>query len=125
MLKTSFSLACSALSTAGALAAVLGFGTGTLQAAPTAAPISGEIQHLSLTTPGDYWSGGTIVVGNCSTRRPRPARRWGKPAWPNPIPVTPAARAALLSLPPTVRATAMSSPATCSWKRGARVFPGW
>ena len=71
MFKTSFSLARSALCTAGALAAVLGLGAGTLQAAPTAAPISGEIQHLSLTTPGDYWSGGTIVVGNQSIIIPR------------------------------------------------------
>ena len=38
---------------------------------PTAAPISGEIQHLSLTTPGDYWSGGTIVVGGQSIIIPR------------------------------------------------------
>ncbi len=71
MFKASFSLARSALCTAGALAAVLGLGAGTLQAAPTAAPISGEIQHLSLTTPGDYWSGGTIVVGNQSIIIPR------------------------------------------------------
>ena len=71
MFKASFSRACSAAYTAGALAVVLGMGAGTLQAAPTAAPISGEIQHLSLTTPGDYWSGGTIVVGNQSIIIPR------------------------------------------------------
>ena len=56
------------------LAALALFATATPAASAgvaTAAPISGEIQHLSLTTPGDYWSGGTIVVGNQSIIIPR------------------------------------------------------
>ena len=40
-------------------------------AATAAAPISGEILHISLTTPGDYWSGGTIVIGGQSIILPR------------------------------------------------------
>ena len=71
MFKTSFSQARSALSTAGALAAVLGLGAGTLQAAPTAVPISGQISHIVLTTPGDFWSAGTMIVGGQTVTIPR------------------------------------------------------
>ena len=56
------------------LAALALFATAT-PAAPagvaTAAPISGEIQHISLKTPGDYWSGGSIVVGGQTVIVPR------------------------------------------------------
>ena len=71
MFKTSFSLARSALCTVGALATVFGFGTGTLRAAPTAVPISGQISHIVLTTPGDFWSAGTMIVGGQTVTLPR------------------------------------------------------
>ncbi|MCX7159515.1 MAG: hypothetical protein NT176_10315, partial [Proteobacteria bacterium] len=56
------------------LAALALFATATPAApagAATAAPISGEIQHISLKTPGDYWSGGSIVVGGQTVIVPR------------------------------------------------------
>ena len=34
-----------------------------VQAAPTLANITGEIEQITLDTPGDHWSGGKIVVG--------------------------------------------------------------
>src|SRR5207302_2120464 len=36
-----------------------------------AVPIIGEIERLTLTTPGDVWSGGTIVVGGQNVTLPR------------------------------------------------------
>lgn len=36
---------------------------GSAQAQATRAPVSGEIELITLTTPGDVYSGGTIVVG--------------------------------------------------------------
>ena len=40
-------------------------------AAPVSVQISGEITRISLTTPGDYWSGGTLVVGGQYVTIPR------------------------------------------------------
>ncbi|MBI4291812.1 MAG: tandem-95 repeat protein, partial [Betaproteobacteria bacterium] len=40
-------------------------------AAAVIAPIAGEIQFISLDTPGDHWSGGTIVVGGQNVIIPR------------------------------------------------------
>ena len=64
-----FGATTSALLTA--LTIMTGFGADEAHAAATAAPLSGEIEHLSLTTPGDFWSGGTIVVGGQTVIIPR------------------------------------------------------
>jgi hypothetical protein len=40
-------------------------------AAATNAPVTGEIQYLTLDSPGDHWSGGTIVVGGQIVVLPR------------------------------------------------------
>jgi Big-like domain-containing protein len=40
-------------------------------AAPTIAPVAGEIQYITIDTPGDHWSGGTIVVGGTIVILPR------------------------------------------------------
>jgi hypothetical protein len=40
-------------------------------AAPVIAPIAGEIQIITRDTPGDHWSGGTIVVGGQIVILPR------------------------------------------------------
>ena len=40
-------------------------------AAPVIAPVVGEIQFITLDTPGDHWSGGTIVVGGEIVTLPR------------------------------------------------------
>ncbi len=37
----------------------------------TSAPITGEIERLTLTNPNDVWSGGTIVVGGQNIIIPR------------------------------------------------------
>lgn len=44
---------------------VLALCTGLAQALPaqTAAPITGEIEAITLTTPGNVWSGGTMTIG--------------------------------------------------------------
>jgi len=42
------------------LVAALG---GEAQAAPTAAPIFGEIQRITIRDASDIWSNGTIVIG--------------------------------------------------------------
>ena len=49
----------------GALAALLVVAGGTAQALPlqTSTPITGEVEALTLTTPGNVWSGGTMTVG--------------------------------------------------------------
>jgi Big-like domain-containing protein len=39
--------------------------------AATNAPVSGEIQFLTLDTPGDHWSGGRVVVGGQTVILPR------------------------------------------------------
>ena len=47
-----------------------GFASRT-EAAPVNAPIIGEIEHITINTPTDPWSGGTIVVGGQSVILPR------------------------------------------------------
>src|ERR1044072_3539725 len=55
-----------------ALCALLFVTAGTAQAQnATAAPITGEIERLTLTNPNDVWSGGTIVVGGQNIIIPR------------------------------------------------------
>lgn len=54
-----------------ALAVAAGLAPTESAAVASAAPISGEIQHISLKTPGDYWSGGTIIVGGQAVIVPR------------------------------------------------------
>ena len=55
-----------------ALSAFLLVPTGTAQAqTATSAPITGEIERLTLTNPSDVWSGGTIVVGGQNIIIPR------------------------------------------------------
>jgi hypothetical protein len=49
--------------------AVAGFSPAAL--AVTNAPVNGEIQFMTLDTPGDHWSGGRIVVGGQSIILPR------------------------------------------------------
>jgi hypothetical protein len=46
---------------------------GIAQAVPlqTSAPITGEIQAITLTTPGDVWSGGTMTIGGQTIILPR------------------------------------------------------
>ena len=48
-----------------ALAGPMALVPGTVQALPlqTAAPITGEIEALTLTTPSNVWSGGTMTIG--------------------------------------------------------------
>ncbi len=53
------------------LAGVVATDAQAAAAAATAAAISGEIQHLAINTPGDFWSGGTVVVGGQSVIIPR------------------------------------------------------
>ncbi|MBI5585779.1 MAG: VCBS repeat-containing protein [Deltaproteobacteria bacterium] len=43
----------------------------TVQAVPVQAPISGEIQRITINNPADHWSGGTIVVGGETIIIPR------------------------------------------------------
>lgn len=45
--------------------------SGTAWAAPTASVITGEIEQLTLNTPGDVWSGGWIRVGGQDVVLPR------------------------------------------------------
>ena len=40
-------------------------------AAPTSVQINGEINRITLNSPGDYWSGGTIVIGGQYVTIPR------------------------------------------------------
>ena len=40
-------------------------------AVPTIAPVAGEIQYITIDSPGDHWSGGTIVVGGTIVILPR------------------------------------------------------
>ena len=54
-----------------ALALAAAFGPGASQAAPTTNPLVGEISRITLTTPGDYWSAGTIVIGGQNVTIPR------------------------------------------------------
>lgn len=61
--------ATKAVSVLVALAGGLAFGTAN--AAPTRAPIVGEIEHISLNDPADHWSGGVIVVAGKSIILPR------------------------------------------------------
>lgn len=49
----------------------LGFGVTPSYAVPVTAPVIGEIQRISINTPGDHWSGGTIVVGGTVVIVPR------------------------------------------------------
>jgi hypothetical protein len=51
--------------------ALVPLSTGTAWAAPTASLISGEIEQLTLNTPGDVWSGGWIRVGGQAVVLPR------------------------------------------------------
>jgi hypothetical protein len=55
------------------IACLLALSSGIAQAAPvqTATPITGEIEGLTLTTPGDVWSGGTVTVGGQMIILPR------------------------------------------------------
>ena len=41
------------------------------QAAPVIAPVTGEIQFITINNPADHWSGGTIVVGGTIVTIPR------------------------------------------------------
>src|SRR5215211_7443195 len=55
-----------------ALFAFLLVPTGTAQAqTATSAPITGEIERLTLANPNDVWSGGSIVVGRQNIIIPR------------------------------------------------------
>jgi len=55
-----------------ALCALLVVPVGTAQAqTATSAPITGEIERLTLTNPNDVWSGGTMVVGGQNIIIPR------------------------------------------------------
>ena len=62
---------------AGSLASLLGamillpFTSGTAAAAPSISVISGEIEQLTLNSPGDVWSGGWIRVGGQAVVLPR------------------------------------------------------
>lgn len=58
---------------AGALAAalVVSLAAGPVQAAPVKAPLSGEIERITLNNPADYWTGGTVVVGGQTVILPR------------------------------------------------------
>lgn len=63
----------SAIRVSGALMAillVLGLSFAA-HAAPVQAPIIGEIESITIDTPGDHWSGGAIVVGGQSVILPR------------------------------------------------------
>ncbi len=42
-----------------------------VHAAPGNAPVSGEIQFITINDPGDHWSGGTVVIGGTSVILPR------------------------------------------------------
>lgn len=50
---------------------LLGLAAGALQAAPVIAPVSGEIQSITLNDPNDHWSGGTLTVGGQNVIIPR------------------------------------------------------
>ncbi|MHB8882692.1 MAG: FG-GAP-like repeat-containing protein [Thermodesulfovibrionales bacterium] len=58
----------------GALLLLAGLTAGFLSsahAAPVQAPITGEIESITINTPSDHWSGGSIVVGGQSVILPR------------------------------------------------------
>jgi len=60
-----------ALATALVAVAIMPFIAGTAWAAPTLSVISGEIEQLTLNTPGDLWSGGWVRVGGQPVVLPR------------------------------------------------------
>ena len=70
--KTGWTTRCGSIAVLIALCAFLLATTGTAQAqSATSAPITGEIERLTLTNPNDVWSGGTIVVGGQNIIIPR------------------------------------------------------
>ncbi len=52
-------------------ASLLGLGASQANAAPVTAPVSGEIQRITVNNPNDHWSGGTITVGGTVVTIPR------------------------------------------------------
>ena len=67
-----FASTAHAKKTAAVLAALAGgLVAGSAHAAPTRAPLMGEIEHISLNDPADHWSGGVIVVAGKSIILPR------------------------------------------------------
>ena len=70
--KISWTSRCCSIAMLIALSAFLLVPTGTAQAqTATSAPITGEIERLTLTNPNDVWSGGTVVVGGQNIIIPR------------------------------------------------------
>lgn len=70
--KTSWLTQCCRIAMFVTLCAFLLAPSGRAQAqTATAAPITGEIERLTLTNPNDVWSGGTVVVGGQNIIIPR------------------------------------------------------
>lgn len=53
------------------LAIIIGMWMTQIHAAPVTSPVSGEIQRMSINSPNDHWSGGTITVGGTVVIVPR------------------------------------------------------
>ena len=50
---------------------MFGLGLSPVQAVPTQAPVTGEIQRITVNNPADHWTGGTIVIGGQTLILPR------------------------------------------------------